>query len=305
MGYKVFLSYRRTDTEVATKLYQELSKRGRSVFFDTDALTTGDFKEKILANIQECVLFVSLLTTESLRRMYENANDDMVRREIEAAKKAGKPKLFFMLLDDPATQKGQLYNTLTAYQSDSLFVWLKNQNIIECQALDEDRSGVLGIQNAVDKVNQSLDGQWQSLKFSSGGVDFIYNGPVWDDSDPYGIGRAEEDSSRQERLLYDGEWEYDRNGRGTIYIVDSNKKSKSYTTGIGTLTSGRMTRMGLCIMTMDRCGFRDALMVLAPDTVHSIPLAERGRMFFKVACHLLSRTSLISATLKSSRVSGN
>lgn len=243
MSYEVFLSYRRADTEVATKIYQELVAKRRSVFFDTDALTSGDFEENILTNIKGCNVFVSLLTAESLRRMYENADTDMVRREIEAAKKEIKPKLFFMLLDDPATQKGQLYSTLKAYESDSLFVWLARQNIIECQERDEEHDGVLGIRGVVDKALQGMDGECRSLEATKINERvFIYNGHLFDYGysfkrdnlvrsrySPYGSGQAEEVASGREHLLYVGEWQCDTTflgnwyGSGNIYSVGADE----------------------------------------------------------------------------------
>ena len=76
----VFLSYRRANLPWALAIFQSLSeKREFDVFFDFTSLSSGLFKEKILANIRSRAHFVLLLTPSALDRCNE---EDLFRREI-------------------------------------------------------------------------------------------------------------------------------------------------------------------------------------------------------------------------------
>lgn len=212
MIYEAFISYRRADTEVASRIYQVLKEHGRRVFFDTDALDVGDFEKSIREAIENCDMVVSVLTYKSLQRMYDNPDTDMVRRELEFCRGADQLVQFFMLLDDPAAQKGRLYETLEQYKNDEIFGWIARQNIIEFQREEDAVSGVLGISGVCDKVLQALENKSRALHFEVGGVQYVYYGQTrfqYADGKyyPWGKGQLVEKGKAVNFLVFDGEWE--------------------------------------------------------------------------------------------------
>lgn len=84
MKYDIFISYRRDGGEYTAKILKDrLDDLGYSVFFDVEALRSGDFNTKLYSVIEECTDFVVVLSPNSLERCKNK--DDWVRLEIEHA----------------------------------------------------------------------------------------------------------------------------------------------------------------------------------------------------------------------------
>lgn len=89
MKYSVFISYRRDGGEYTAKILRDkLGELGYSVFFDVEALRSGDFNTKLYSVIDECDDFLLILSPGALDRC--KSDDDWVRREIEYALERGK-----------------------------------------------------------------------------------------------------------------------------------------------------------------------------------------------------------------------
>ncbi|MBO5875270.1 MAG: TIR domain-containing protein [Alistipes sp.] len=96
MAYDIFISYRRKDsagltsgTNIARTIKQQLEIEGykNRVFFDYSELSDDEFEKIILTAIEQCKVFVLVLSRDSMMRC---ANDgDWVRREICHAQKCG------------------------------------------------------------------------------------------------------------------------------------------------------------------------------------------------------------------------
>lgn len=87
--YQVFISYRREGGEFLGKmLYDALSQKGYSVFYDVEALRSGDFNEQIFRRIDECQDFLLILSLNALDRCVNP--DDWVRKELSYALKTKK-----------------------------------------------------------------------------------------------------------------------------------------------------------------------------------------------------------------------
>lgn len=96
MKYDIFISYRRTDrdglssgTYIARTIKQELELEGYQdrVFFDYSELSDHEFESVILGAIEQCKVFVLVLSKDSMMRCVNEG--DWVRREILYAKKCG------------------------------------------------------------------------------------------------------------------------------------------------------------------------------------------------------------------------
>ncbi len=96
MAYDIFISYRREDsqglisgTNIARSIKQQLEIEGYKgrVFFDYSELSDSDFERVILSAIEQCKVFVLVLSKDSMMRC-TNPND-WVRREILHAVKYG------------------------------------------------------------------------------------------------------------------------------------------------------------------------------------------------------------------------
>lgn len=90
MNYDIFISYRRTDSEgnisgrdIARLLSKEFKIFGYKTFFDYSELKDYDFAQTIIPAVQNCKIFILVLTKDSLLRC-KNRND-WVRREITEA----------------------------------------------------------------------------------------------------------------------------------------------------------------------------------------------------------------------------
>ena len=241
MDHEFFISYRRADTQAAQKIWQALRDRGHRVFFDTDSLDAGDFTENIRAAIESCEMFVAILTERSLERMARDPETDMVRKELEYCRAARRLTQFFMLLDDPAAQKGRLYEVLKQYDGDELMRWIARQNITEFQGGDEPVDGVLGIAGVCGKILQAKADKVRALHFERktclglGDRKLTYYGSVrrkGGDGEvvPRGQGRLVEDGKAEDFLVYDGEWEGGDAlaGRGEIYIQGRDSRRLIY-----------------------------------------------------------------------------
>ncbi len=89
MKYSVFISYRRSGGEYTAKILRDrLGELGYDVFFDIEALRSGDFNTKLYSVIDECKDFLMILSPDSLDRCVNE--DDWVRRELEYALEKGK-----------------------------------------------------------------------------------------------------------------------------------------------------------------------------------------------------------------------
>lgn len=87
--YNVFLNYRRDPgRDFARTLQQAFKARGYSVFFDYDSLQDGKFNEEIYSAIENCDVFITSYSRDSLDRCKNDG--DWVRVEIEHALKHGK-----------------------------------------------------------------------------------------------------------------------------------------------------------------------------------------------------------------------
>lgn len=96
MAYDIFISYRRTDrdglnsgTYIARTIKQELELEGYQdrVFFDYSELSDNEFEDVILSAIEQCKVFVLVLSKDSMMRCVNEG--DWVRREILHAQKCG------------------------------------------------------------------------------------------------------------------------------------------------------------------------------------------------------------------------
>lgn len=84
---RIFISYRRNpDTDIAGRLYDGLVTEfgAENVFRDDESIPKGvDWEKDILDNIQECDVFLALLSDETFGRIHNDG--DWVRREIALA----------------------------------------------------------------------------------------------------------------------------------------------------------------------------------------------------------------------------
>lgn len=90
--YDIFISYRRLNSQgqiegrdIARLLAKELKLHGYSVFFDYSEIKDGDFDRVILPAVRSCVVFLLILTPDSLTRCSNEG--DWVTREILEAKR--------------------------------------------------------------------------------------------------------------------------------------------------------------------------------------------------------------------------
>ena len=88
MKQKIFISYRRdTSFELAKSICRELEKRKDDCFFDVKSIKAGDFYQIILSKMDECDIFLLLVSNTTFDRC--NDPGDYVRLEIEAALERG------------------------------------------------------------------------------------------------------------------------------------------------------------------------------------------------------------------------
>lgn len=90
MDYDIFISYRRTDAkgnisgrDIARLLSKEFKLYGYKTFFDYSELKDNDFAQTIIPAVENCKIFILVVTTDSLVRC--SNTDDWVRREIKTA----------------------------------------------------------------------------------------------------------------------------------------------------------------------------------------------------------------------------
>ena len=88
MKHKIFISYRRdTSFELAKSICRELENRKDECFFDVKSIKAGDFYQIILSKMDECDIFLLLVSDTTFDRC--NNPGDYVRLEIEAALERG------------------------------------------------------------------------------------------------------------------------------------------------------------------------------------------------------------------------
>jgi hypothetical protein len=64
----IFLSYAREDVDAARRVFQALSRANLDVWFDERSLDPGDqFRDKILANISQCSIFIPLISNNTTK----------------------------------------------------------------------------------------------------------------------------------------------------------------------------------------------------------------------------------------------
>lgn len=87
--YNIFISYRRKGGDVMAKyLHLLLTEWGYTVFYDYEALHSGQFEERILENISKCDDFLVILSKGMFDEYQEN--DDWVQKEVKHAMKCNK-----------------------------------------------------------------------------------------------------------------------------------------------------------------------------------------------------------------------
>ena len=89
MKYQVFISYRREGGEILGRmLYEELLRRGYTVFYDVESLRSGPFNTELFRVIDECTDVLVILPPGAMDRCADP--DDWVRQEIAYALKQKK-----------------------------------------------------------------------------------------------------------------------------------------------------------------------------------------------------------------------
>ena len=84
MKQKVFISYRRdTSFELAKSICKALEEKRYPCFLDVESIKAGDFYQKILSEMDDCDIFLLLVSDTTFDRCNDPA--DYVRLEIEAA----------------------------------------------------------------------------------------------------------------------------------------------------------------------------------------------------------------------------
>lgn len=231
MNYEAFISYRRVDTEIAKRIYDTLTEQRHQVFFDVDSLLAGDFTTEIKAAIRDSELVVALLTCDSVQRMVEKPQTDMVRKELKTAQRENRPIQFLWLMEEGGTQSA-LYDQLAVYPEDELLAWLARQNIMPFTADEDDVRRICGkVLETLEaerrrKFEQLRSATQQDLhqKFAIGERQYSYHGTsragIGGKYFPYGEGIMVDESSPFDSLVYEGDWEGDSefSGRGTVYL---------------------------------------------------------------------------------------
>ena len=83
-NYDVFISYRRKDSEFVKQLYQELTDRGVSAWFDKESIEVADhWRTSIAKGIRGCKVFILVLSPDAV----ESTN---IRKEVDLAERHGK-----------------------------------------------------------------------------------------------------------------------------------------------------------------------------------------------------------------------
>ena len=81
---QIFISYRRDGGEIMAQiLYEKLSDRGYTVFYDVESLKGGRFDSKLLLEIEKAEDVLLILPPHGLDRC--TSEDDCVRQEIRCA----------------------------------------------------------------------------------------------------------------------------------------------------------------------------------------------------------------------------
>lgn len=84
MKYDIFISYRRDGGDImAHMLYEQLTKKGFTVFQDIETLRSGKFNTSIYEKIEQCKDVIVVLPPNCLEGCQDN--DDWVRKEIACA----------------------------------------------------------------------------------------------------------------------------------------------------------------------------------------------------------------------------
>lgn len=80
----IFISYRNdgTSEQFASRLYQDLSAEGYSVYYNPQVKRQQDYREKITQGVLRCEDFILVLSDECLKTLKENRDIDWVRHEI-------------------------------------------------------------------------------------------------------------------------------------------------------------------------------------------------------------------------------
>ncbi len=201
MNYEAFISYRRADKEVAEQIFNTLTAMRHRVFFDTESLDAGDFADHIRKAIEESEMVVSILTCDSIRRMVEDPETDMVRLELQECREKDKLVRFFWLHDDEGPQS-DLYKMLGQYKDDAFFQWLLGQNITPFKG-DE-----AGVRETCRLVLKAVERDSQRLALKVGDKEYVYYGETrvtWKGAVfPYGQGQMVENSGEDTFLIYEG-----------------------------------------------------------------------------------------------------
>lgn len=82
--FDVFISYRRVDSEIAERLYEELHHSGFVVFWDKESLENGLFGDDIRTAIRNCEHFLLLMNDDTLDRCF-NDSEDWIMQEVSEA----------------------------------------------------------------------------------------------------------------------------------------------------------------------------------------------------------------------------
>lgn len=110
-GQDVFISYSTKNLDFVTSLYQQLTQRGLSVWFDKQSLEGGSqWRESIVNGIMGCKVFVLVLSPNSVA-------SDNVRKEVDLAEHHKKKILPLMWLDTSLPPSFQYQLAGTQYVS--------------------------------------------------------------------------------------------------------------------------------------------------------------------------------------------
>ena len=122
---KVFISYRRKDSDISARFLDEaLEQKEIAVFRDKDELEAGTFKEQLERAIKECTAFIVLLTAYTFAD--RGRSEDWVLHEIQYAKDCG--KIIIPVMQNGCKLDRALFPDSIAYIADLEGVELASEN---------------------------------------------------------------------------------------------------------------------------------------------------------------------------------
>ncbi len=144
-GADIFISYSRKDSEIAEKLYTELTKKGKTVWYDKNNISAGNkFMSEIRKAIRTANYFIPILTDN----IEKEKNDSHVYRiEWDEAIQAGTSYGRTYII--PVSQKN--YNFYNANLPDKLDT-IQQHHAIEFDSIDDIESVVEKIIDAISNV---------------------------------------------------------------------------------------------------------------------------------------------------------